>query len=108
MLSDKLSTNNEIRETTEFPLNDINYDDDDDDDGENIISLNKIKASVEHRDDEKSDFTLEKMQDAMHNVKSFMPEIRIQPPFQPGSSPIHLLSRFMVKLFFLIKNMLIK
>ncbi|XP_047354511.1 WD repeat and HMG-box DNA-binding protein 1 isoform X1 [Vespa velutina] len=97
LVSDELSTHNEIRETTEFPLNDINYDndDDDDDDGENVISLNKIKASVEREDDEKSD-TLEKMQDAVDNIKSFMPEIRIQPPFQPGSSPIHLLSRFMM------------
>lgn len=100
MLNDGLSTNNEIRETTEFPLNNINDNDDDDDDGENVISLNKIKASVEHEDDEKSDIILERMQDAVHNVKSFMPEIRIQPHFQPGSSPIHLLSRFMVKLFF--------
>lgn len=29
----------------------------------------------------------------------FIPEIHLQPPFQPGSSPVHLLSRFMVKFF---------
>ncbi|XP_014610650.1 PREDICTED: WD repeat and HMG-box DNA-binding protein 1-like [Polistes canadensis] len=90
--SNGLSMNNEVRETTEIPLNYIN--DDDDDDGDNVISLNKIKASVGYENDEKSDIILEK--DTAHDVKNFMPEIRIQPPFQPGSSPIHLLSRFMV------------
>ncbi|KAG7206975.1 hypothetical protein KM043_000866 [Ampulex compressa] len=70
-------------------------DDDDDDDGENVISLRKIKASVDIDDDEKSisDMESEKIR---HTTKSPAPEIYLQPPFQPGSSPAHLLSRFMV------------
>ncbi|KAI4502565.1 hypothetical protein M0802_002477 [Mischocyttarus mexicanus] len=91
--SNELSTDNEIHKTTELPLNYINDDDDDDD---NVISLDKIKASVGYEDDKNSDIMLDKVQDTAHDVKSFMPEVRIQPPFQPGSSPIHLLSRFMV------------
>ncbi|KAK2582311.1 hypothetical protein KPH14_004650 [Odynerus spinipes] len=93
MQNDEYPTNKDIYQNTELPLNDIGGDYDDDDDGENVISLNKIKASVDHEDDEKSDIISEKVQD---DIKTFVPEKRIQPPFQPGSSPIHLLSRFMM------------
>lgn len=36
---------------------------------------------------------------SQHGANVFIPEIHLQPPFQPGSSPVHLLSRFMVKFF---------
>lgn len=60
-----------------------------------MISINKIKASVAAGDDEKShsDAHSEK---SHHDANVFAPEIHLQPPFQPGASPVHLLSRFMV------------
>lgn len=36
---------------------------------------------------------------SQRDTNVFIPEIHLQPPFQPGSSPVHLLSRFMVKFF---------
>ncbi|XP_034948517.1 WD repeat and HMG-box DNA-binding protein 1-like [Chelonus insularis] len=68
--------------------------DDDDDDGENVISLNKIKTSVNFDDDQKSVTS-----DTTENIKEskqVLPEIYLQEPFQPGSTPAHLLSRFMM------------
>ncbi|XP_029056611.2 WD repeat and HMG-box DNA-binding protein 1 isoform X1 [Osmia bicornis bicornis] len=85
-----VETNGNIRDND----TDVLGDDDDDDDGENVISLNKIKASVDNEDDKsQSDAASEKSQ---HDVNVLSPEIHLQPPFQPGSSPLHLLSRFMV------------
>lgn len=90
-----VETNGDIRD------NDTDVLGDDDDDGENVISLSKIKASVDNEDDRasRSDAASEKSQ---HDVNVLPPEIHLQPPFQPGSSPLHLLSRFMVN-FFLIQ-----
>ncbi|KAG8040639.1 hypothetical protein G9C98_002635 [Cotesia typhae] len=63
--------------------------DDDDDDNENVISLNKIKATVD--DDQKS---VSSMSSA--KASKAVAEVNMQEPFQPGSTPVHLLSRFMV------------
>ena len=68
--------------------------DDDDDDDENVISLNKIKTSVGLGDDDGRNF--KENFDTHTESKATIPEINLQAPFQPGSSPIHLLSRFMV------------
>ncbi|XP_060817522.1 WD repeat and HMG-box DNA-binding protein 1 [Bombus pascuorum] len=92
------TTSNELPLETNGDVEDSNVDipeDDDDDDGGNVISLNKIKASIEFEDDQKShsDIVSEKSQ---RDANVFIPEIHLQPPFQPGSSPVHLLSRFMV------------
>lgn len=65
------------------------------DDGENVISLNKIKASVVLEDDQNSNSDTESVK-PQHDANIFAPEIHLQLPFQPGSSPVHLLSRFMV------------
>jgi len=66
---------------------------DDDDDGENVISLDKIKASVNLEDDQRShsDAGSEK-----YDTKVSIPNVKLQSPFQPGSTPSHLLSYFMV------------
>ncbi|XP_066591186.1 WD repeat and HMG-box DNA-binding protein 1 isoform X2 [Prorops nasuta] len=66
---------------------------DDDDDDDNVISLDKIKASVDIEDDLKSISSATSVKQS--NVKNYVPEVNLQPPFQPGSSPDHLLSRFM-------------
>lgn len=75
----------------------LNGIDDDDDDNENAVSLNKIKTSVARLSDDDakahSDINSELMRD---ETKGAIPEINLQAPFQPGSSPVHLLSRFMV------------
>lgn len=66
----------------------------DDDDDENMISLNKIKASVDLEDDQKSHSAVsEKLP---YDSKAFMSNVKLQSPFQPGSTPSHLLSYFMV------------
>ncbi|XP_012277279.1 WD repeat and HMG-box DNA-binding protein 1 isoform X2 [Orussus abietinus] len=70
------------------------YELDDDDDGENVISLNKIKSSVEDGDT-RSDFDAA-TEDPQKEIKSLAIDINLQQPFQPGSSPVHLLSRYMV------------
>ncbi|OAD56165.1 WD repeat and HMG-box DNA-binding protein 1 [Eufriesea mexicana] len=97
IVSDKTTTD-ELDLETNGDVKDSNIDipevDEDDDDEDNVISLNKIKASTELEDDKKShsDSVSEKSYDA----NAFTPEIHLQLPFQPGSSPKHLLSRFMV------------
>ncbi|XP_011171190.1 WD repeat and HMG-box DNA-binding protein 1 [Solenopsis invicta] len=74
--------------------NDIALPDDDDDD-ENVISLNKIKASINLEDDQKSqsDTDFEK---PPCDTKAFVPNIKLQSSFQSGSTPSHLLSYFMM------------
>lgn len=68
------------------------FDDNDDDDDDNVISLSKIKASVIDEDQKSVSSTLsEKVEE-----KRVLPEINLQEPFQPGSSPVHLVSRYMV------------
>lgn len=76
--------------------NDFDLLDNDNDDGENVISLNKIKSSVNLEDDQKSrsDAGSEKLS---YSTKAFMPNVKLQSPFQPGSTPSHLLSYFMVQ-----------
>ncbi|KAL7298415.1 hypothetical protein TKK_0008609 [Trichogramma kaykai] len=65
------------------------YSDDDDDD---MSSINKIKASVlDHDQKSASDVASVKKDDE----KAFVPEFNLQEPFQPGSSPSHLLNRYM-------------
>ncbi|XP_054000831.1 WD repeat and HMG-box DNA-binding protein 1 [Hylaeus anthracinus] len=85
---EKSETNGDIKE------NDVCVPDDEDDDGDNVISINKIKASVDLEDDQKSHSDVESVKQRDANI--FTPEVHLQPPFQPGSSPVHLLSRFMV------------
>lgn len=75
--------------------NDIALPDDEDDDGENVISLNKIKASVNLEDDEISHLDADSEKPPC-DTKSFIPNVKLQSPFQPGSTPSHLLSYFMV------------
>ncbi|KAK1131589.1 hypothetical protein K0M31_017882 [Melipona bicolor] len=97
ILPDSVTTNELTLETNEDVKNsnlDIPEEDDDDDDGETVISLNKIKASIGCEDDQKSHSDLES--EKLHDVNTFVPEVHLQPPFQPSSSPLHLLSRFMV------------
>ncbi|XP_077278003.1 WD repeat and HMG-box DNA-binding protein 1-like [Temnothorax americanus] len=68
---------------------------DDDDDDENVISLNKIKSSINLEDDQKShsDAGFEK---PTFDTKAFVPNVKVQSSFQPGSTPSHLLSYFMM------------
>ena len=99
-MPDSVTTNELTLETSEDVKN-SNLDipeEDDDDDGETVISLNKIKASIECEDDQKSHSDVES--EKLHDVNTFVPEVHLQPPFQPSSSPLHLLSRFMVKFFY--------
>ena len=95
IVCDPPPSNEEERLESNGDINDDNILPDEDQDGEDVISLNKIKASVDAEDDENShsDARSEKSQ---HDANVFAPEIHLQPPFQPGSSPVHLLSRFMV------------
>lgn len=96
MISDKATSNEVCLETNgDVKDNNVNILEEEDDDEENVISLNKIKALVELDDDQKShsDVLSEK---SKHDTNTFIPEIHLQSPFQPGSSPAHLLSRFMV------------
>lgn len=69
--------------------------DDDDEDDENVISLNKIKSSVNLDPDQKSvtDILTERVAE---ETKKLLPVINLQEPFQPSSTPEHLLSRYMV------------
>lgn len=68
---------------------------DDEDDAENVISLNKIKSSVNLDPDQKSisDVFTERIHE---DNRKLSPEINLQEPFQPSSTPVHLLSRYMV------------
>ncbi|CAK9804293.1 WD repeat and HMG-box DNA-binding protein 1 [Anthophora quadrimaculata] len=96
IISDNTTLNESTLETNgDVKDNDIAMSGEEDDDGENVISLNKIKASADLEDDENSnsDVVSEKLQP---DTNILGPEIHLQPPFQPGSSPTHLLSRFMV------------
>ena len=77
---------------------------DDDDDGENVISLNKIKSSINLDPDQKSiaDVFIER---AHEDNRKLLPEINLQEPFQPSSTPLHLFSRYMVsKVISFLKN----
>ncbi|XP_031834526.2 WD repeat and HMG-box DNA-binding protein 1 isoform X1 [Nomia melanderi] len=85
---EKIEANGDVKD------NGVYLPDEEDVDGENIISLNNIKASVGFEDDEKSHSDVESVKP--QEATDFTPEINLQPPFQPGSSPAHLLSRFMV------------
>lgn len=76
--------------------NNIALSDDDDDDDENVISLNKIKASVNLEDDEKSQFDAD-FEKPPCDTKASIPNVKVQSSFQPGSTPSHLLSYFMVQ-----------
>ena len=73
-------------------VDDINFDDNDEDD-DNVISLNKIKDSV-LQDDQMS--TSDSVSVKKDDDKRILSEVNLQEPFQPGSSPVHLLSRYMV------------
>ncbi|XP_015609721.1 WD repeat and HMG-box DNA-binding protein 1 [Cephus cinctus] len=79
-------------ETADLLLN--NDDEDDDNENENVISLDRIKASVNlEGDDNDTDAGSERPPSV---TRIIAPEIEVQKPFQPGSSPVHLLSRYMV------------
>ncbi|XP_011639181.1 WD repeat and HMG-box DNA-binding protein 1 isoform X2 [Pogonomyrmex barbatus] len=75
--------------------NDVALPDDDDDDNENVISLNKIKASVNLEDDQKSHSDIDSEKPPC-DTKTFVPNVKLQLSFQPGSTPSHLLSYFMM------------
>lgn len=94
-LLDSLNSANEVNEN-DFD-NNLDYlnDDDDDDDDDNVISLSKIKSSVNLDPDQKSmtDILTEKVAE---ETKKLLPVINLQEPFQPSSTPEHLLSRYMV------------
>ncbi|XP_011312326.1 WD repeat and HMG-box DNA-binding protein 1 isoform X2 [Fopius arisanus] len=62
-----------------------------DDDDENVISLSKLKASI-LEDDAKSHSDVT----SVHEDKQVLSDVHLQEPFQPGSTPVHLLSRFMM------------
>ncbi|KAL1117946.1 hypothetical protein AAG570_004259 [Ranatra chinensis] len=76
---------------------------DDDDDSENVISLEKIKASTLHQngagdfDEGSSDDGDEKSSvDEAYSRPHHTPLSELQQAFQPSSTPAHLLQRFMV------------
>lgn len=93
MTSSDAINGNDYENNLEF-ANDYN-DDDDDEDNENVISLNKIKSSVNLDPDQKSvtDLLSERVAE---ETKKLLPVINLQEPFQPSSTPEHLLSRYMV------------
>ncbi|XP_011876288.1 PREDICTED: WD repeat and HMG-box DNA-binding protein 1 [Vollenhovia emeryi] len=97
---DVISTSKPASEILDFEKNedamenDIGLPDDDDDD-ENVISLSKIKASVNLEDDEKSHVDADS-EKTPFDAKAFVPNVKLQSSFQPGSTPSHLLSYFMV------------
>ncbi|XP_076276688.1 WD repeat and HMG-box DNA-binding protein 1 [Lasioglossum baleicum] len=96
IFSEKPNGNEETVETNgDIKEDNLGLPDEEDDDGENVISLEKIKASVNLEDDEKSLSDEESVKQQIE-ANIFGPAINLQPPFQPGSSPSHLLSRFMV------------
>lgn len=63
-------------------------------DGENVISLDKIKASAGLQDDEKEDSD-DGNSDAPSNNMKIVADL--QSCFQPGSTPSHLMSYYMVQ-----------
>lgn len=92
--------NNEIEsESVDFKENAENkfnlLDNFDNDGDDNEISLEKIKASVHNGDDDDAKTVSDVVSDIKYQ-KNALPEINLQEPFQPGSSPAHLLSRYMV------------
>lgn len=82
----------EVTENTEHDFDKLDNSNDDDDD--NSISVEKIKASV-LKDDEDDRKTVSDIA-SENRERNVLPEINLQEPFQPGSSPTHLLSRYMV------------
>ncbi|XP_046490763.1 WD repeat and HMG-box DNA-binding protein 1 isoform X1 [Neodiprion pinetum] len=67
--------------------------DDDNDDGENVISLDKIKASVQIDYDDDSQEPIAQRPEGVDKKVSL--KVEPQEPFQPGSSPTVLLNRYM-------------
>lgn len=66
-----------------------------DDDGENVISLDKIKASASLQDNEKEDSDDDDgHSDVSPNNVKIVADLQLC--FQPGSTPSHLLSYYMV------------
>lgn len=78
-----------------------NFDDiDDNDDDDNVISLDKIKAGARIDDyDDMSEAGAPRPPSADRHLR-LAQEVKPQEPFQPGSSPVHLLNRYMVRIFF--------
>ncbi|XP_069678187.1 WD repeat and HMG-box DNA-binding protein 1 [Periplaneta americana] len=82
----------------------LNYIDDDDEDGENVISLEKIKAEASQPvfgdDDDKLSHADADDEDEVESKLSatarIVPKCDLQSPFQPSSTPVHLQHRFMV------------
>lgn len=84
---------NSIGDTNDIDSNMLYNGNDDDDDGDNVISLNKIKNSQNIDDDARSHVS---SISSIPRQAHFLPPIKQQEAFQPGSTPIHLLSRFML------------
>lgn len=73
--------------------------DGEDDEDDNAISLNKIKASIRDDDDDDNKSMSDVTSLKKFEVKHVLPEINLQEPFQPGSTPSHLISRYMVNTY---------
>lgn len=80
--------------------------DDDDEDNENVISLEKIKASTlgllspTKANGDRSSIDGDSESRASFAEKRVVPLTDIQDPFQPSSTPAHFQHRYMVKNFF--------
>ncbi|XP_063971990.1 WD repeat and HMG-box DNA-binding protein 1 [Diachasmimorpha longicaudata] len=90
-VEDSLNDSSELLTNGQAVDEDAHIDLGDDEDDENVISLNKLKASV-LGDDAASHSDLA----SVHGDKQVLPEVHLQDAFQPGSTPVHLLSRFMM------------
>lgn len=84
--------------------------DDDDEDNENVISLEKIKASTlgllspTKANGDRSSIDGDSESRASFAEKRVVPLTDIQDPFQPSSTPAHFQHRYMVKKFFLASS----
>ena len=70
---------------------------DDDDDAENMISLDKIKSSVSLNRDHRN-VSCFIPQGVVKETRKLSPEMNLQEAFQPSSTPVHLFSRYMVRI----------
>ncbi|GJQ71634.1 hypothetical protein Trydic_g11333 [Trypoxylus dichotomus] len=90
-----LQISSAINETTdenaEVDFGDIQFEDDDDDDGENVVSLEKLKSSVMGIEPE---LQFDKESSASSS-RPRTPEIPMQSPFMPSSTPVHLSPRYL-------------
>ncbi|RZC41194.1 WD repeat and HMG-box DNA-binding protein 1 [Asbolus verrucosus] len=72
---------------------DIQFEDDDDEDGENVISVEKLKKEV--MGDVESELNFDIRSSAAPSPRPKTPEIPLQAPFMPSSTPEHLNPRYL-------------